>query len=94
MSYTLGMCQTPKLEVNLKALRPLMLIALIFSTSLSADVWVHRYEWNEDWEKKFSEWMKTDAVNKDMFVSPNSRWFGLSADCADAAYGLRHLLVI
>lgn len=90
MSQTLVMCQTAnRLEVILKALRLLSLFLVFLSFSVSADVWVHRYEWNEEFEREFSEWMKTEAVNKDMFVASGSRWYGLSADCADAAYGLR-----
>lgn len=61
----------------------------IISLSASADVWVDKELWDSEWEAKFSEWVKTQKVNKDMFVSPTSPYKGVVADCADVAYNLR-----
>lgn len=53
------------------------------------DVWTDREGWSEEWEEKFSSWVKSPAAHKDIFVSPNSRYKGIVADCADVAYAFR-----
>ncbi len=67
-----------------------LLMTLMTLTSFAqADVWQETQRWNDDWEKKFSDWVKSPAVYKEMFVSPNSRYHGVIADCADVAYAFR-----
>lgn len=61
----------------------------LISLSASADVWVEKETWDAEWEAKFSEWVKTQNVNKDMFVSPASKYKGVVADCADVSYNFR-----
>jgi hypothetical protein len=54
-----------------------------------ADVWKDSQLWNDEWETKFSNWMKTPSVHKEMFVSTTSLYKGVIADCADVAYAFR-----
>lgn len=42
-----------------------------------------------EWEKKYANWIQTSAVHTRMFTSKKSKYFGVRADCADAAYALR-----
>lgn len=70
--------------------KSVFLMTLMALSSLAqAEVWRETQSWNDDWEKKFSEWVKSPAVYKEMFVSPNSRYKGVIADCADVAYAFR-----
>jgi molybdopterin converting factor small subunit len=64
---------------------------LLSSISLGAwsQVWEDQEQWTPEWEERFSEWFKTSAVHKDMFVSANSPYRGILADCADVAYVVR-----
>jgi hypothetical protein len=67
----------------------LLSCTLIFSSLSYAAVWEDTESWSMEWEIKYQEWMKTDAVHRNMFVSPESKYNGMMADCADAAYALR-----
>lgn len=68
-------------------------IFLIFTSFLMlntfASVWHANNEWDETFESEYQEWMTTHAVKADIFVSKESKYYGISADCADAAYALR-----
>jgi hypothetical protein len=66
--------------------------ALLLFTLMSltnASVWHADNEWNESFEEEYEAWTKSDLVHKDLFVSKDSKYYGISADCADAAYALR-----
>ena len=65
------------------------LVAFIVSTNIEAAVWQDGQVWSVDFEKKYGEWMKSEAVHKDLFVSKESKYYGIIADCADASYALR-----
>jgi hypothetical protein len=67
----------------------LTLLALLNSTLSNASVWQANNEWSEKYEIEYSKWVRTSAVHKDLFVSKDSPYYGISADCADAAYAIR-----
>lgn len=67
----------------------LSFFSLSLFSLLSAAVWEDHEQWSLEHEKKFSEWMESDNVHEYMFVNPGSRYYGINADCADAAYALR-----
>src|SRR6478736_1385078 len=67
----------------------LFLTLLSISTAGMADVWTDKESWNDEWESKFSAWVKSPSVHTEIFISPNSRYKGVIADCADVAYALR-----
>lgn len=66
-----------------KVLFTFLIPAIAFGT-----VWDSPNYWDQTWENKFSEWMKT-KVQRDIFKNPNSKWNGTKTDCADAAYAMR-----
>lgn len=66
------------------------LLAITFMTANSyAAVWTDNQVWSVEWERKYGEWMNTDAVHKRLFVGKESKYYGIIADCADASYALR-----
>jgi hypothetical protein len=74
---------------NLIKLLTMLLMLTAFSNNSSARVWVHTKEWSQAWEVKYEKWMKSNAVHTKIYTSPKSPYYGIKADCADAAYGLR-----
>ena len=66
-----------------------VLAIIFFSTNAAAMIWEDTQTWSADWEKKFSTWMGSTEVHKDLFVGTNSEFYGITADCADASYALR-----
>ncbi|TNF01083.1 MAG: hypothetical protein EP326_05225 [Deltaproteobacteria bacterium] len=69
----------------------LILLSLtLITTSISqAAVWEDTNSWSMEWEAKYQEWIKSDAVHKNLFISPESKYHGMLPDCADAAYAIR-----
>ena len=59
---------------------------LIMNQTASAMIWEDSQVWSLEWEKKYATWMGSDAVHKDLFVSKQSKYYGITADCADASY--------
>lgn len=71
-----------------------MITLKLFATYLIAfttfaSVWTADNQWSEDYEEKYSQWMTTSHVHADLFIDKESPYYGLRADCADAAYALR-----
>jgi hypothetical protein len=66
-----------------------LICGFVFLTTINqsfAGIWVESQAWDADWEKKYTEWVKT-KVDTDIFTS--GRWKDLSTDCADAIYTIR-----
>ena len=59
---------------------------LILSVSLNASVWNSTSRWNNEWEKKYREWVKNDLTPE---IFTEGKYKGISTDCADAVYTLR-----
>lgn len=62
---------------------------IVMTAPAHSQVWQHTQEWNQEWERKYGEWVNSDEVYERMFVDRNSPYSGVRADCADAAHGLR-----
>ncbi|MBC98055.1 MAG: hypothetical protein CME63_09915 [Halobacteriovoraceae bacterium] len=67
----------------------LILVCSMVALPGHADIWKAENEWNMEWEKKFSQWMRSAQVHKKLFTSKNSPYYGIKADCADTSYALR-----
>lgn len=65
-------------------------ILFMVSVAISAQsaVWVDTNKWDESWEDRYSEWVKTQ-VTRDMFTNINSPYYGIETDCADFVYFTR-----
>ncbi len=68
------------LEQNVHHLSPLKRVRTEKSVG---PLWVATESWNEDWEKKYSEWIEKNLTS-DFFQKYN-----LAVDCADVPYSLR-----
>ncbi|MBY0414273.1 MAG: hypothetical protein K2Q18_08910, partial [Bdellovibrionales bacterium] len=67
-----------------------LILALSFiSFNALAAVWEDTEVWSVDYEKKFTEWMRSSSVRENMFTSVSSPYYGVNTDCADTAYALR-----
>ncbi len=64
-------------------------VTLIIGTSVQAKVWHATNTWSLDWERRFSQWVRTSRVHENLFTDYNSPYYGVKADCADTAYGIR-----
>jgi hypothetical protein len=53
------------------------------TTESSQKIWEVKNSWDQNWEKKFSQWLESE-FNKDFFTKYN-----LETDCADVAFALR-----
>lgn len=74
--------------------REIVLSIIIYSFGLlfnfsHAAVWEDNQIWNQEFEKKYSDWLSSDEVHEYMFVSQASKYYGMYADCADVSYALR-----
>jgi hypothetical protein len=49
----------------------------------TGDLWTATNEWNEAWEKKYADWLKSE-ITEDFYMKYN-----ISTDCADALIGYR-----
>lgn len=76
--------------IGIDTMRIFVLLSLLASISMSnAAVWNADKEWTVDFEKEYSQWMASSAVYPTMFRDKKSKYYGISADCADAAYALK-----
>jgi len=57
--------------------------ALSAGGNAKAAVWQDEHSWSEEWERKYSEWIRT-SFNEGIFVS--GPYKGLETDCSDAVY--------
>ncbi len=62
---------------------------MIFCSISFAEVWTDTDTWNDEWENKYSEWVRSSEVQKNIFVSKSSHYKGVIADCADVTYVFR-----
>ncbi|MGZ3696115.1 MAG: hypothetical protein ACXWQO_18890, partial [Bdellovibrionota bacterium] len=61
---------------------PLLLLGSV-NTKTTGEIWPTTQAWSWGWEQKFAAWM-SDEVSPKFFIT-----YGISTDCADAAYALR-----
>ncbi len=62
------------------------LLGMHIGLQAHAAVWTASNSWDQGWEDKYSEWVKT-SFNEDIFVK--GQYKGISTDCADAVYTSR-----
>ena len=68
----------------------ILLFILIFRVdALFASVWDDVNFWNEAYEEKYAEWIRSENVSTTIFSDSNSKYFGIHTDCADTAYAFR-----
>jgi hypothetical protein len=63
-----------------------LLFIVVATHKAQAEVWTAKNTWNEEWEQKYSDWVRT-AVNEDFFT--RGRYGNIDTDCADAVYLIR-----
>ena len=73
-----------------KMTQRLAIIIMTFLTSTLAysAVWQTQNEWSQDWEHQYQNWVQTNW-KFDVFSNPNSKYYGVKTDCADAVYAIR-----
>lgn len=64
-------------------------IVFLVSLHSQATVWEVKNTWNDNYEKKFSEWVKSSAVHLEMALQPRKKYYQQNLDCADLVYYLR-----
>jgi len=55
----------------------------VATEDVQKEIWKTKNKWNDDWEKKYSEWIK-ENVDEKFFQK-----YQIKVDCADVAYSLR-----
>lgn len=79
-----------KTSIRYLTLAPLALVfstALMLTNTAQAQVWTATNRWNEQFERKFSEYVRT--LDLQMFTKTSGPWARIPTDCADAVYTLR-----
>lgn len=68
----------------------LLLVATVLSPSMAfAAVWQNENEWNDMWEERYRQWVKTEWKD-DIFMDPGKPiYYKFENDCADATYAMR-----
>lgn len=67
----------------------LLLLILFKVDALFASVWDDVNFWNEAYEEKYAEWIRSENVTTTIFSDINSKYYGIHTDCADTAYAFR-----
>jgi hypothetical protein len=64
-------------------------LAILLVASFSrASVWTAARRWTPELENQYSAWV-AENYRFDIFSNPQSPWYGIPTDCADAAYAAR-----
>ncbi|MBT3235749.1 MAG: hypothetical protein HN353_07345 [Bdellovibrionales bacterium] len=53
------------------------------------EVWQAENQWNRDFELKYSQWVSSSAVHREIFAAPDSPYYGVAVDCADLIFAIR-----
>lgn len=67
----------------------LLVLTFFISLQSQAAVWEVKQTWDVAFERKFSEWIKSPAVNLEMALKPRRKYYEQNLDCADLIYYLR-----
>lgn len=75
---------------KISALWALILLSVCFLPSIaSAAVWPNENEWNDMWEDRYHQWVRTNWKD-DIFMNPSKPiYYKFENDCADAVYAMR-----
>ncbi len=63
-------------------------LLLFFSICAFPGIWEAQNSWDLNWEKKYQNWIQNE-FSQDIFSNPNSPYYGIKTDCADAIYAAR-----
>ncbi len=66
----------------------LKLLLILFSFHSIAGIWDAKNSWDLNWEKKYQNWVQNE-FQQDIFSNPESKYYGIRTDCADAIYAAR-----
>lgn len=64
-------------------------IFMVGPLSLQAQVWTTTQSWDKEWEERYAQFVASYRVHQEIFIGEDSRYKGVRADCADAAFGFR-----
>jgi hypothetical protein len=65
-------------------------LSVLASTNRAeAAVWETVRDWDSEWELKYSEWVKSEVIHREIFSSPDSPYYGIAVDCADLILAVR-----
>ncbi len=64
----------------------LALLLFLASLQTQAAVWTTKYQWNDDWEDRFSQWVTRHYTST---IFTRGKYAGVRHDCADAVYFAR-----
>nr|CAA6829699.1 MAG: Unknown protein [uncultured Thiotrichaceae bacterium] len=64
-------------------------VMLLWSTGANADVWQAQNRWDDNWERRYQHWVKTQWT-EDIFMNPSKPpLYKYETDCSDASYAMR-----
>ena len=66
----------------------LMTLGSLGITTTQASIWESTKIWTIEEEDRYSNWVK-ENWKADIFINPDSPYFAIPTDCADAAYAMR-----
>jgi hypothetical protein len=72
----------------MKALGTVLSLLLLTAAGAQAAVWEVRNEWSDEWERRYSEWVRTHWDHH-FFAREGTPYTGLKLDCADVVYSMR-----
>ena len=67
----------------------LLSLVVLLALHSQAAVWEVKQSWDVNYEKKFSEWVKSPSVHLEMALKPQKKYYQQNLDCADLIYYLR-----
>lgn len=70
-------------------MKTVIILAILASFSSYADVWSNKNTWTKEFEAQYSEWAKSSQLSSDIFSNPQSPYYGIKTDCADATIAIR-----
>ena len=72
----------------MKSILFILLSTILITIPAQSAVWETHYQWNDAWEQQFSRWVNAEW-DQFIFSDPDSKYYGIPTDCADASYGMR-----
>lgn len=76
--------------MKLKFLKLVLLVLIsLVATEAKCEIWKATEQWDMAWEEEYARWISSARVNTGLFMDRRSKYYGIKADCADAAYAMR-----
>ncbi len=67
----------------------IVFLTLLWVKPSFSSVWEVENQWNKDWDLKYREWVKSDAIHRKMFTKRGTIFYKFPTDCADLIYVIR-----